>query len=126
MTRSKTFSIAAALATVVAAQTADAGTYTFNASADAHVQSDATTTNYGTGTRMNVDGSPQAQVAMRFAVSGISGTVTSAKLRLYVNNPTSDGPAVFRSTNTTWSESSVNWNTRPALAGSALANLGAL
>src|SRR5688500_17531331 len=100
MSRYKAFSFAAVLATVVAAQTADAGTYTFTANADAHVQSDAPTSNYGSATRLNVDGSPSAQTALRFSVSGISGTVTSAKLRVYVNNPSADGPAVYRAAST--------------------------
>jgi hypothetical protein len=113
-------------ALVLAASPAAAGTYTFTPAADAQVLSDLPTTNYATGTRMAVDGAPAAQQTLiRFAVAGLSGTVSSAKLRVYVNNPSDDGPAVFR-TGATWSETSVTWNTRPALIGGALSDKGVI
>src|SRR5262245_15368934 len=77
---------------------AAAATTTFTPIADAHVQSDLPTTNFGSSTRPTVDGSPAANAMLRFQVAGLSGTVTSAKLRLFINNPSDDGPAVFRST----------------------------
>jgi len=118
-------SIAAASACAILAPAAAlAGTTsTFPAAADAHVQSDLPTSNFGSGTRMVTDGDPQAQVLIRFSVSGLSGTVTSARLRLFANNPSDDGPSLYRATGT-WSESSVTWSTRPTPTGAALAKLG--
>src|SRR5687767_13018151 len=112
--------LAAACASPVS--TADAGTSTFYASADAHVASDTPTTNFGTGTRMPTDGDPQAHVMLRFVVSGLSGSVTSARLRLFANNPTVDGPSLYRTT-AAWTESGVTWTNRPALSGTALGDL---
>jgi hypothetical protein len=112
-----------AVACATEAPAAYAGTSTFYASADAHVASDSPTSNFATGTRMLSDGDPQANVLLRFAVSGISGTVTSARLRLFANNPSDDGPAVYR-TSGTWTETGVTWNNRPAPTGAAIAKLG--
>ncbi len=100
-----------------------AGTYTFAATADASALSDFPTLTSGTNTRLTVDGSPQQLTAMRFAVSGITGSVSSAKLRLYVNNPSTEGPSVFV-TASPWSESTLSWNVRPVPTGAALAKLG--
>ena len=108
---------------IIAPAAAHAGTATFYASADAHVESDQPATNYGTGSRMLTDADPQAHVLVRFAVSGISGTVTGAHLRLFANNPSDDGPSVYRSSGA-WTEGGVTWNNRPAPTGAALGKLG--
>ncbi len=111
-----------AVACATAAPVAYAGTSTFLSVADSHVASDAPATNFGAGTRMLTDGDPQANVLIRFSVSGISGTVTSARLRLFANNPSDDGPTLYRTT-AAWSEPSVTWNNRPAVSGAALGKL---
>jgi hypothetical protein len=117
-------SIAAVSACAIFAPAAHAGTTsTFLAAADAHVQSDLPTSNFGSGTRMVTDGDPQAQVLIRFSVSGLSGTVTGARLRLFANNPSDDGPSLYR-VGGAWSESGVTWNSRPAPTGAALGKLG--
>ena len=109
---------------------AGAATSSFAAAADAFTDATTSSTRYGTSTQLVVDGSPQRQVAMRFAVTGVSGTVSSAKLRLHVANVANSGaPAggsLYRSTSTTWNESTVTWRTRPAPTGTALATLGAV
>ncbi|MBA2538569.1 MAG: DNRLRE domain-containing protein [Deltaproteobacteria bacterium] len=126
MARSEFARVALACLILAAASPAAAGTYTFTPTADAQVLSDFPMTNYATGTRMAVDGAPYAQqTLLRFTASGLSGTVTSAKVRVYVNNPSDDGPAIYR-VGTTWTESSVTWNSRPALVGSALADKGVI
>ena len=117
--------LGAAALTVAFTRPADAGTFTFTPTADAQVLSDLPSYNYGKATRLGVDGSPAAQMLMRFSVANLSGTVTSAKLRVYVNNPSGDGPLVQR-TMGAWSEGAVTWNTRPARTGNPLADLGAI
>jgi hypothetical protein len=115
----------ASLIAIATATPAHAGTTTFRPTADTHVASDAPTTNFAAATRMMSDGSPSAQTLLRFQVAGLSGAVSSARLRLFVNNPTTDGPALYRSTGA-WTEAGVTWNNRPSLGGSQLARLGAV
>lgn len=110
---------------LLGAATAHAGTYTFTPTADAHVQADTPATNFATATRFITDGSPQRQSLVMFNATGVTGTVTSAKLRVFVSDPSGDGPSVTR-TATTWTENAVTWNTRPALSGGALADAGAI
>ena len=114
-----------AVACAAAAPAAYAGTSTFHASADSHVASDTPATNFGAGTRMLTDGVPQAHILVRFSVSGISGTVTGARLRLFVNNPTDDGPSLYRAAGA-WTEAGVTCNNRPAPTGARLGKLAVL
>jgi hypothetical protein len=64
---------------------------------------------------------------LRFDVSGVSGTVQSATLRLWVQatGGTQDGPSV-QTTGTNWSETGLTWNNRPAPSGGVLDDKGAL
>ena len=110
---------------VATAGSGRAGTYTFLPTADSHVQADTPTTNFATATRLIADGSPQRQSLLLFDATGVTGTVTSAKLRVFVSDPSGDGPAVTR-TASTWTEGAVTWNTRPALVGGTLADVGAI
>lgn len=124
MARSKLILVGGLLMTIAAAERGHAATFTFTTSADAHVASGAPTTNYASATRFVVDASPATQSLLRFNVTGISGTVTSARVRIFVSDPSGDGPALYR-TSSAWSESSVTWNTKPAPTGSALGDAGA-
>jgi hypothetical protein len=106
----------------------DSGTGTtvrFAAEADAHVQEVQPSTNFGGAVALEVDGSPQSETHLRFRLSGLSGQVVSAKLRLFSTNPTSQGPALYATTGG-WDERAVTWATRPARQGSAVATLGAV
>ncbi|PSL53931.1 3',5'-cyclic AMP phosphodiesterase CpdA [Saccharothrix carnea] len=109
---------------------ASAATTTFTPSADTHVDNSATGTNYGTSGQLGVDGSPIKRMFLKFTVSGVSGTVGSAKLRLHTDDVSgSNSPAggTFRAmTNTTWSETGVTWNNQPAIDGATLDTLGSV
>src|SRR6476469_2221680 len=72
----------AATAVLTTSAPAAAATATFTPVADTYVQSDTASTNYGTSAQIVVDNSPVRRSFLRFTVSGVSGTVTSAKLRL--------------------------------------------
>ena len=89
--------------------------------ADSYVQSDTATTNYGTAGRLDVADSPVRRTFLRFTVSGVNGTVTSAKLRLHVDDVSDGGsPAggtVQRLSDTTWSETAIIWKTSPPSTG---------
>jgi peptidoglycan/xylan/chitin deacetylase (PgdA/CDA1 family) len=105
---------------------ATAATWTFPASADARTEEAHATTNYATSTLGTRGGAgQQVQTMFRFTVSGVSGAVTGAKLRLWVLDGTNDGPVLYTAQGA-WTETGVNWNNRPHSAGSAAGNLGAI
>lgn len=98
---------------------------TVQAEADTYVDSANAAGNLGTQTVLEVDQpspDPTQQVLVRFTVSGVSGAVTSSKLRLYARNGSPTGPAVHV-VSQAWSETGVTWNTRPAL-GALVQNIG--
>ena len=79
-------------------------TLTFAPVVDADVNEGSPGTNYGTNVLLRLDGGadPDRESYLRFAVSGVTGTVQSAKLRLYSPNGTDNGPAVYPVSDTTW------------------------
>jgi calcineurin-like phosphoesterase family protein len=101
---------------------------TFITNADAYVNQSNPSTNYGNATTLQVDGAsdPDVEGFMRFVVTGISGTVQSARLRVFTTtNGSTNGPAVY-STGTSWIETSITWNNRPARTSSVLDNKGGI
>jgi hypothetical protein len=81
--------------------------------------------NFGSATTLLTDSSPNRRAYLRFTVSGVSGSVQSAKLRVFVTDPTSDGPQVYATANT-WAENTLTWTNQPGSSGSASDNLGSL
>src|ERR671937_1575399 len=107
--------------------TTPAVTLTFTPSADTYVDSGKPTSNFGSQTKLVVQGSPAKNLLLKFAVSGINTRlVLSAKLRLYCTKASDSGGALHRVADTSWSESTVNWNTQPAADAATLASLGAV
>jgi len=91
-------------------------TLKFAAEADSQVKEANPNANYGSYKSFLVDGAsdPDVESYIRFTVSGVSNTIQSAKLRLYVStNGTANGPAIYGTTNR-WPETGITWNTRPA------------
>ena len=89
--------------------------------ADAYVDAANPTTSFGLEPDLLVDRAPDAyQTTLRFDVPTLTAPVQRATLRLYVTNPSPNGPAIHVTTNT-WSETRVNWETRPR-AGTLVAN----
>ena len=93
---------------------------TLTASADARVQQANPTTNYGTSTTLGADQDSAAQVEsfVKFANPALTGTVTSAKLRLWTvpgtgTGTTTNGPALYGVTQD-WAEGSITYAARPA------------
>ena len=68
---------------------------------------------------------------LKFDVTGLSGTVHSATLRLYVTDAGPDGGAVYavgnnyRNTTTPWVETGLNWTNAPTIGGAPLDSAGA-
>lgn len=97
---------------------------TMPAAGDARVIEANPTTNYATATRLDVD-NPGEQSYIRFNVSGVTGTVTSAIIRLHVTNGSSNGPSIYLTSNS-WEENTITWNNRLAPTSGAIANAGAI
>lgn len=97
---------------------------TFITDADARVEEAHPSTNYGNGTTLRADGGkdPNVESFLRFTVTGVTGPIQSARLRLYVmDNTSKNGPAVY-STDPSWAENNITWNSRPARTSEAVDN----
>lgn len=97
----------------------------FGAEADTYVAKTSPKTNYGSKPTLLSDADPVNGAYLRFTVSGVEGTVDSARLRLWVTNASGNGPAVYP-TAASWSESAATWNVRPARTGPVLDDLGSV
>ncbi len=96
---------------------------TFTPVADSYVSAGATATNYGTLTALRVDGSPLIRSFLRFTVSGLSGTVSSASLRIYANTAQSPGFDVYAVASNSWTETGITYANAPTL-GAKLGSSG--
>src|SRR5262245_35796276 len=112
----------------LAAADMQAATLTFAPNADARADQSNPTTNYGSTTTLRADSDSGAQIQsyVRFSVTGVSGTIQSATLRLYATSDGTPNGPVVNTANSTWSESTITWNNRPALTSGALGNTGAI
>jgi hypothetical protein len=100
----------------------------FVAEADTRVRQARPDTNYGSEATLHADGAGDSEIEslVRFTVTGITDSIESARLRVYVSdNGTDNGPAVH-ATDPSWSESEVTWNNRPERTSDALDNKGRL
>ena len=101
---------------------------TFLAEADAQVNEAKPEENTGSSKFLQVDGDGEAEVEsfIRFTVSGISGSIQNARLRLYnTTNASENGPAVY-ATGTSWTEEAITWNQRPERTSEELDNQGSI
>ena len=107
--------------------------------ADAYVQSDLPTTNFGAKPLLAVDDGTTANPGtigvqhtfLRVSVSGVGPRqVTGAHLRLQVANVTNaqsvTGGLLHAITACDWNEGTVTWDTQPAIDGPVLATVGAV
>ena len=107
-------------------ESAEIATVVFTPAADARVDAGLPDTNFGTTKALLVDETPvERQAYVRFDVTGLSGTVESARLRLFAYDGSADGPAVAAAA-TDWDERTVTWSARPPTLGAALADTGAV
>ncbi len=100
---------------------------TVAAVADAKVRSNYSTRNYGGETTLRVKSTSKETYRsyLKFDVAGISGAVTSAKVRVYVTDASVDGGSIHAVGNG-WSEMGITWSNAPAIAGGALDSHGAV
>ena len=111
----------------------DIVTITLNPTDDAFVRSDQPTTNNGTATTLRMkQSSPIINSYLKFTVSGVSGTVSSAKLRLAVTVASSSGGSVYsvsnnlQGTSTPWTQSNLNYSNAPVISGTPLFIVGSV
>ena len=92
--------------------------------ADAYVDASEGNNNFGTATDLEIDGAPTMVTYMKFDVSGITGTVTDAKLLLWTSTSDATGFEVFGVSDTSWSESNVTYQSAPAYGSTAVGSSG--
>jgi hypothetical protein len=108
----------------VGCESGSGGTLTFAPHADATVRQSAPNTAFGTNNILRLAGNTagaNSDALLKFNVTGVTGTVLQARLRLY-NEDIGPGTVTVHATETGWSETTVTWNTAPA-ALEALATL---
>ncbi len=96
---------------------ATTSTLTFAPSADTYVEADTPAVNYGSGYQLNTQAAssttPEERAYLKFAVSGLTGTVTSATLKLWTYSTWASGITVSP-TGTGWTEPGITWAIAPA------------
>ena len=104
---------------------------TFSPMGDASVVKGSPSRNYGQNSTLLTDASPVTGAFLRFSVSGVEGTVTRARLRLYVTNGSGNGPSVYPTApglnggaDAPWPQAAITWSNRPARTGPPLDDLG--
>jgi chitodextrinase len=90
---------------------------------DAYVAAVAPDETYGTQPIMRVGGVPENRAYLRFTVTGVTGPVARAALRLSVVGTSSAGIDVHLVDDPSWSEGSITYATAPAI-GPAIASSG--
>jgi PKD repeat protein len=101
---------------------------TFNPAADSYVSFSSPTKNYATYTDLKMlafNGTYEYHPYFQFAVSGLAGAPTSAKLRLFVTDGGGSGGSWFAPSGS-WTETGLTWNNAPPLTGSPFTTVGAL
>jgi hypothetical protein len=89
------------------------GTITLNPAADSYVNSASATTNYGTSPAFYVDGNGVRKSYLRFDLTPLAGTVTKAALEIWGNSSQTTGYDVFGLDDTSWDETTINWDNQP-------------
>ena len=92
--------------------------------ADTYVNTGSPTKNYGTSTVMKLH-SPTAEYRplVKFTLSGLTKAPTSVRLHLYVTDGSVAGGSWYPVSNS-WTESTVSWNTAPAITGAPTRTIG--
>ena len=113
-------------ATTTITVTAPVSTVTVPVAADAMVSAGSPAKNYGAYDYIRGLLSPPDEYRsyLRFDVSGVSGTVTRAVIRLYVTDGT-DNAGAWYTVAPTWSETTLAWSNAPSIAGTPVASVGA-
>jgi len=90
-------------------------TLTLISVADAYVRASNPEQNNGSETRLRTDGSPDTVSYLRFDIPDLGGQFVNATLRIYANDPGSQGYRVSTVADNSWDELMISYNNRPAL-----------
>ena len=113
------------LAVMAGGRPAGAATTTFTAVADAQVSSASKSKNYGTSSKLSARGGSTVERSyLKFAVSGVGGPVTAAKLRLTVTDASAEGGTVRSVADTAWTEKGITYKNAPAVSATGLSSVG--
>jgi PKD repeat protein len=95
--------------------------------ADARVAEGSPTRNFGgeTTLRVRTQAGGSGQSFLRFDLTSLSGSLLSAKLRLFCTDAGTSGGHVYP-VSSAWTETGVNWSNKPTLPPTSLASLGAV
>jgi PKD repeat protein len=105
--------------------TAAGSTVSFTPTDDAFVRSNNPNENNGNADTLRTwKGSGQTNSFLKFDVSGVTGTVTSAKLRLFVVAQSPNAGNVFPVGDTSWTEGAITWATSPAIGSTRIGQGG--
>ncbi|MDZ5623345.1 DNRLRE domain-containing protein [Nocardioides sp. HM23] len=103
-------------------------TTTSTAIADTYVAEFNKGANFGARDMLAVDASAVQRTFIKFTLSGITEPITSAKLRLHVNDisgaGSNSGGTWALMSDTTWTETAVTYNNQPAIDGATLGTVG--
>jgi PKD repeat protein len=116
--------------TVTAEPPPPTGTRTLLPVADAHVKNTSANTNYGTLGSLQIrqgdaSNTTTYRTYLKFDVTGLTGPVSGAKLRLFVTDASPDGGRVYR-VGDTWTESALTWNNAPVLPPTSIGTAGSV
>src|SRR5215211_7315762 len=76
-------------------------------------------------TTLRADASPDLNSYLRFDVQGLTGSITSATVRIYANSASSTGYTLHAVTDNTWTETGITYSNAPTM-GSQLGFSGAI
>ena len=116
--------VSLALAAGAVAHTHATATATLGATDDGYVDSSRPTKANGTGAKLQVDARPVQRSYLKFDLSSIDGTVTSAVLRLTATSSSTAGFDVREVADSSWSESTLTYANAPAYSSSIGASVG--
>lgn len=92
---------------------------------DTYVKEDSPSSSYGSSDQIRVDGSPIVRSYLKFDVQGISGPVTSAKLRIYANSSQAKGFDVRAVADNNWSDA-ITYVNAPPVPSTVLGSSGTI
>lgn len=91
------------------------GALTFIASADTYVKETMPNRNYGRANKLRADTSPWIESFVKFDVSGVGGSVTSATLRVFSTSVSPTGFDLGHVADVSWQETGMTWLDRPSI-----------
>jgi chitodextrinase len=106
--------------TVTATTQSSAGggsAFTFTPTDDATIARASPSSNYGASSTLIVDGTPVDDFLLKFNVSTGNCSIARAALKITVDNDGSASGGAFATTDPSWRESTVTWNSAPPAAG---------